>query len=74
MPRDASGKPLFGKVVAEVTISKSGEASRINIFKGDARLRPAVIAVLKQWKWKPFLLNDRPIEVVQTVVVNFEPR
>jgi protein TonB len=32
---------------------------------------PAAIEAVKQWKYKPFLLNGRPLEVDTQILVNF---
>ncbi|MGA7752429.1 MAG: energy transducer TonB, partial [Candidatus Sulfotelmatobacter sp.] len=34
-------------------------------------LAPAAIEAVKQWKYKPFLLNQQPVEVETQVQVNF---
>jgi protein TonB len=34
-------------------------------------LAPAAIDAVKQWRYKPFLLNGQPVEVETTVTVTF---
>jgi len=34
-------------------------------------LAPAAMVAVKQWKYKPFLLNDEAVEVETTIDVNF---
>ena len=34
-------------------------------------LAPAAIAAVKQWRYRPFLLNGEPIEVETMVTVTF---
>jgi protein TonB len=38
---------------------------------GDTLLTPAAIEAVKQWKYKPYLLNKQPIEVDTQIVINF---
>ena len=35
-------------------------------------LVPAAIEAVKQWRYRPFLLNGEPMEVETTITVNFE--
>jgi len=37
-------------------------------------LAPAAINAVKQWRYKPYLLNGQPVEVETTITVNFELR
>jgi protein TonB len=37
-------------------------------------LAPAAIEAVKQWRYKPFLLNGQPLEVETTVTVTFQLR
>jgi TonB family protein len=41
-------------------------------FSEDARLRDAAIQAVKQWEYKPYLLNGQPVEVETRVVVKFK--
>lgn len=35
-------------------------------------LATAAIEAFKQWKYKPYLLNGRPVKVETQVIVNFQ--
>jgi len=37
-------------------------------------LAPAAIEAVKQWRYKPFLLDGQPLEVETTVTVTFHVR
>jgi len=41
-------------------------------FSEDARLRDAAIQAVKQWEYKPYLLNGQPVEVETRAVVKFK--
>jgi TonB family protein len=58
-------------VVLKVLISKSGDVEKIQLFSGHPMLAPAAIEAVKQWKYKPYLVNGEPVEVATTVTVNF---
>ena len=62
---------IQGTVILKVVISKSGDVENIKLFSGHPMLAPAAIDAVKQWKYKPYLLNGEPVEVETRVTVNF---
>lgn len=58
-------------VVLKVRISKTGDVENVQLFSGHPILAPSAIEAVKQWKYKPYLLNGEPIEVETNVTVNF---
>jgi protein TonB len=62
---------IQGAVVLSAIIDKDGNVQRLQIVSGHPLLAPAAIAAVKQWRYKPFLLNGQPLEVETTVTVNF---
>lgn len=62
---------IQGTVILKVVINKSGDVETIQLFSGHPMLAPAAIDAVKQWKYKPYLLNGEPVEVETTVTVNF---
>ena len=62
---------IQGTVVLQAQISKSGDIENLQLVSGHPMLAPAAIEAVKQWKYKPYLLNGEPVEVETTVQVNF---
>jgi protein TonB len=62
---------IQGTVVLQAEISKSGDIQNLRLISGHPMLAPAAIEAVKQWKYKPYLLNGEPVEVETTVQVNF---
>lgn len=62
---------IQGTVVLQAQISKSGDIENLQLISGHPMLAPAAIEAVKQWKYKPYLLNGEPVEVETTVQVNF---
>jgi len=62
---------IQGVVTLSVQITKSGDVGDLQLISGHPMLAPAAIAAVKQWKYKPYLLNGDPIDVETTVTVNF---
>lgn len=62
---------IQGVVVLTSTIDKEGNVQQLQLVSGHPLLASAAIAAVKQWRYKPFLLNGQPVEVETTVTVNF---
>ncbi len=62
---------IQGTVVLEAQISKTGDIQNLRLISGHPMLAPAAIEAVKQWKYKPYLLNGEPVEVDTQVQVNF---
>ena len=62
---------IQGTVITQITISKTGDVESVQIFSGHPLLAPAAIEAIKQWKFRPYLLNGEPWDVETTAKVNF---
>src|SRR6185437_6694547 len=62
---------IQGDVVLAATISKSGVIENLHVVSGHPILAQAAMDAVKQWKYKPYLLNGEPVEVETTVKVTF---
>src|SRR6202045_4258231 len=62
---------IQGTVVLQAQISKDGSIQNLQLISGHPMLAPAAIEAVKQWKYKPYLLNGEPVEVETQVQVNF---
>jgi protein TonB len=62
---------IQGTVVLQAQISKDGNIENLQLISGHPMLAPAAIEAVKQWKYKPYLLNGEPVEVETQVQVNF---
>ena len=62
---------IQGQVVLQAEISKDGTIQNLQLISGHPMLAPAAIEAVKQWRYKPYLLNGEPVAVDTQVVVNF---
>jgi periplasmic protein TonB len=62
---------IGGTVVLQATISKSGTIENLRVASGPELLRQAAVDAVKQWRYRPYLLNGEPVEVETTVNVEF---
>jgi protein TonB len=60
-----------GVVEFSATISKEGNIENLQLIHGHPLLAKAAEAAVLQWKYRPTLLNGRPVEVITDIVVNF---
>jgi protein TonB len=62
---------IQGIVVLEAEISKEGTIDNLKVITGHPLLIQAAIDAVKQWRYKPTMLNQEPVPVVTTITVNF---
>ena len=70
-PEAARAAHAHGPVVLKTVIGKDGTVEKVEAVSGDPALVPAAMDAVKQWKYRPYLLNDTPLFVETTVTVNF---
>jgi periplasmic protein TonB len=70
-PQLAKQARIQGSVVLQAEISKDGTIQNLQLISGHPMLAPAAIEAVKQWRYKPYLLNGEPVAVETQVVVNF---
>jgi len=72
-PPEAKGFRLDGVVMLMVEINETGDVEKIDIvMPAGAGLDESAVEAVSQWKYKPTLLNGKPIRVVTTVTVNYQ--
>jgi protein TonB len=60
-----------GDVVLRATISKGGVIENLQVVSGHPILIQAAMDAVKQWRYKPYLLNSEPVEVDTVITVKF---
>jgi periplasmic protein TonB len=71
-PRNALTMHIEGAVELLATISKTGDISHVKVVSGDGQLAKAATDAVKQWKYKPYLLNGEPVEIQTQITINFK--
>jgi len=72
-PPEARRIGLQGKVVLTATIDKDGTVQSLRVIdSSNPLLNPATIDAIQNWRYKPTLLNNEPVEIPLTITVNFE--
>jgi len=71
-PTLARAARIQGIVVLTAIIDKNGNIENLQLVSGHPMLAPAAIDAVKQWRYKPFLLNGQTVEVETTITVVFQ--
>jgi protein TonB len=71
-PPNALQMHVEGTVELLATISKTGNISALKVLSGNPSLARAASDAVKQWKYKPYLLNGEPVEIQTQVTINFK--
>jgi periplasmic protein TonB len=73
-PTIAKVRRLSGPVLVEVKVGKDGRVSNPKFISGQPVFRDAAFDAVKQWVFKPALLNGQPIEQTTQIKVVFSPQ
>ncbi len=70
-PPEAGRARIEGTVVLMAVIGKDGTVHDVRVESGLQLLAQAAIDAVKQWRYKPYLLNGEPVEVDSHITINF---
>ena len=70
-PPEAGRARIEGTVVLQAVIGKDGSVQDVRVESGLPILAQAAIDAVKQWRYRPYLLNGEPVEVDSTITINF---
>jgi protein TonB len=70
-PLEAKVARVQGTVELNVTISKTGAVTAVDVVSGPEVLQSAAVDAVKQWQFKPFSLLGEPVEFETAVHVVF---
>jgi bla regulator protein blaR1 len=70
-PDAAKKAKIQGAVLLHAIINKEGVVEDLQVISGPEELRQSTLDAVSQWKYKPYLLNGEPVEVMTTVTVTY---
>ncbi len=70
-PPEAGRERIEGTVVLMAVIAKDGSVQDVQVVSGLPLLAQAAIDAVKQWRYKPYLLNGEPVEIDSRITINF---
>ncbi len=68
-PVDAKKAKIQGKVQLSAILGKDGTVEQLKVISGPSALQQSSLDAVRQWTYKPYLLNGDPIEVETTIIV-----
>jgi protein TonB len=71
-PAAAGGQ--HGTVLLQVLVGRDGTVQDAKFLQGSLAFARAAIDGVKQWKFKPYLMNGRPVSVQTTLTIKFPPQ
>ena len=70
-PPLARAARIQGQVHLQAIISKQGAIEKLQVLTGHPMLVTAAVAAVRQWRYRPYILNGEPVEVETEIMVNF---
>ena len=70
-PPLARSARIQGAVILQAMIGKSGAIENLRLLSGHPMLVPAAIEAVRQWRYRPYVLNGEPVAVETQITVNF---
>lgn len=62
---------IQGSVVLHALIGRDGRIEQLQVVSGQAMLVQSAINAVSQWRYRPYVLNNEPVEVETQITVNF---
>jgi periplasmic protein TonB len=62
---------IFGAVQLHAFIGKDGAIQSLSVVSGNPLLAQAALDAVRQWRYKPYMLNDEAVEVETFITVKF---
>ena len=62
---------LAGSVVLQATIAENGTVRDLKVMSGRPVLARAAVEAVSHWRYRPFMLNGKPIQKQEEISINF---
>jgi protein TonB len=69
----ANAKTQQGSVTLQILIGRDGAVQDAKFLQGSLAFARAAIDGVKQWRFKPYTMNGRPVSVQTTLTISFKP-
>lgn len=70
-PQIAKAARVAGTVVLQASISKTGAIQNLRVVSGPVMLRQAAVDAVRTWRYRPYRLNNEPVDIETTINVIF---
>ena len=62
---------IQGDVRLQAVITREGTIAELSVISGHPMLAPAALDAVRQWRFRPYMLNGQAVPVETTITVNF---
>lgn len=73
IPYPAAAKGQQGTVILQVLVGRDGTVQDAKFLQGSLAFADAAITGVRQWKFKPYIFNGRPVSVQTLLTMTFTP-
>jgi TonB family protein len=70
-PDAAKGARIQGKVILRIFVNREGAVQHAEVISGHPLLAPSALEAIKEWKYKPYLLNGEPRSFESEAIIIF---
>jgi TonB family protein len=70
-PPKARAAQIQGDVVLHANVDKEGKVNEVQVLSGDDTLAQSALEAVRQWRYKPMLVDGQPKEFTTTITVTF---
>lgn len=70
-PPEAKAKGIEGTAVVKISVDETGSVDKTEVVSGDPILAASCADALKQWRFKPYIKNGKPVRVAASLPCNF---
>jgi protein TonB len=70
-PELALAARVTALLILEATVGEDGQVRDVTVLRGQPLFDPAAVAAVKQWRYRPLLLNGVPTPFILTVTLKF---
>jgi protein TonB len=70
-PEEAKENHIQGDVMLQATIDTEGKVAELKVVTGHPILADAAVKAVKQWRYRPYILDGQPVSVDTTVRIQF---
>ena len=71
-PPEAKAAKIQGRVVLEAVIGVDGHVENLKVVSGPKELQQSSLDAVRQWVYKPYMVNGNPVEVTTDINVNYK--
>lgn len=71
LPAGAAARRVLAPVIVEIRITETGDVSVLDVIRGHPLLDELAKTAVEQWKYRPLVINGRPVPIIKVVAVSF---